>query len=60
MKLKCHRFACMSATLFSRQFDAAGASPRWLAMAIMGLQLPAALATRSVSARKCLFGEGGA
>ena len=55
----CHRFACVSA-LFSCQFAATGASLRWPAMAIMASQLSAALAARSVPARKCLFCQAGA
>ena len=55
-----HRFARVPATLFSRQFDATGASPRWPATAIMAPQPSAALAARSVPARKCVFGQAGA
>jgi lambda family phage portal protein len=43
------------ARLFRRQFDAAGASPRWPTAAIMASQPSAALAARSVLGRKASY-----
>ena len=46
------RVARAAAVLLGRQFDAAGASPRWPASAIMASQSSAALAARSMLAKK--------
>ena len=43
------------ARLFRRQFDAAGASPRWPAAAVMASQPSAALAARPLLARKASY-----
>lgn len=50
-----HRLRTAANALFGRQFDAAGASPRWPAQAIMASQPAAALAARSLLGRKASY-----
>jgi lambda family phage portal protein len=49
------RLARAAHALFGRQFDAAGSSPRWPVASIMSSQPSAALAARSVLARKSAY-----